>query len=403
MSEWAHTALGEVLRDASRTERVASLSEVPWAGVRWYADGVYARAVDDAAIVKTKTLKRLRSGDITYNRMWATKAAFGVVGEEADGCLVTADFPVFASDPALIDERFIGLIFQSPRFQREAASRAVGTTERRRLKEADFLAIPIALPSLLEQRRIVDVMAAVDAQIDALDEEVARVGSVLDPAISEALDEMPATRPLGDLCTIRSGPSYTRTDVAGTAEPDTVPAIGIPNTKPDGSVDISTINHVRGLPNSVGRIDRSSLVLIRTNGNRQRIGNVYLPPSESEGCVVSAFQFLLKATADVDREYLYWVLRNPNMQEAMSSAASGTTGLGNLAAGWLKSAIVPWSDDRDARRAVVSRLSTLQTTVVAARTELGDLRVFRSTLLTSLLNQEIEIPASYDERVGAKL
>src|SRR5690606_19048831 len=108
---------------------------------------------------------KLRTGDVTYNRMWATKASFGLAHEDVDGCHVTNDFPIFEVDTAETSGEYIELVFQTSAFQNEAATRATGTTERRRLKQRDFLNIPVALPPLDEQRRIVDLIAAVDDAI----------------------------------------------------------------------------------------------------------------------------------------------------------------------------------------------------------------------------------------------
>ncbi len=53
----------------------------------------------------------LSAGDITYNRMWATKGAFGVASSDVEGCMVTNDFPVFRSKGAVLPE-FLRLVFQ---------------------------------------------------------------------------------------------------------------------------------------------------------------------------------------------------------------------------------------------------------------------------------------------------
>ncbi len=210
------------------------------------------------------------------------------------------------------------------------------------------------------------------------------------------MSTLPQTRPLGDFTTTRSGPSYAAADVSSTPLDGSTPVIGIPNTRPDGSIDLTKVGYVTGLPDTIGKIDETSLVLIRTNGNRQRIGNVYLPPSNAYGHAVSAFQFLMKVADGVDREFVYWVLREPTMQAAMSEAASGTTGLGNLAVRWLNSVHVPWSDNPTERAAVLAPLRGQHRAIDDLTAELSYLRAFRSALLTALLNQEIEIPESYD-------
>jgi restriction endonuclease S subunit len=396
MSKWEKRPLSELLRSVKRPVAVADLDEVPWAGVRWYAGGVYRRPTETASAVKTKTLNRLELNDIVYNRMWATKAAFGVVAGDSAGCLVTGDFPIFVADTRTLDPAFMRAVFQTSAFQTDASARAVGTTERRRLKEPDFLAMRVAMPSPPEQRRIVDVLSALDAQIAARAGEIERARATLSRLNSDLIEALPSSRTLGDFTAIRSGPSYAASDVFPGPRSGSVPVIGIPNTKPDGSLDLSQIGHVVGLSDSVGKVNESSLVLIRTNGNRQRIGNVYLPPPAARGHAVSAFQFLMKVDDPSDREFVYWALRESFRQAEMSEAASGTTGLGNLAVRWLNALEIPWSDEPDDRASVIRPLRSFQDAIDASSEELSHLKTFRSTLLTSLLNQEIEIPETYD-------
>ena len=84
----------------------------------------------------------------------------------------------------------------------------------------------------------------------------------------------------------------------------------------------------------------------------------------------------------------------------MSDAASGTTGLGNLAVKWLNAAEIPWTTDEAIRSTITARLRAEQGVVDGLRTEISAIRTFRSTLMTALVNREIEIPASYNRLPG---
>jgi type I restriction enzyme, S subunit len=130
--------------------------------------------------------------------------------------------------------------------------------------------------------------------------------------------------------------------------------------------------------------------MIRTNGNRKRIGNVYLPPEEVHGAAVSAFQFILDATDAETRDYLYLALRSPGIQHQMSESASGSTGLGNLAVRWLKTLEIPWPD-AEMREVQVESMQAIDTEIAAIRAEADRLRQARAGLLSSLLNRAIEV------------
>lgn len=344
----------------------------------------------------------IQPGDFVYNKSTSKDAPRGVVARyESDvPAVVTSLYIVFRAREDVVDPAFLQLacnstaFFDSLRGTLREGARAHGLLNVR-LKE--FFGAQVSVPNMMEQRRIVEVLGAVDAQAQALKDELEKSAHALDLLITHLFSEMPSTRALAEFTATRSGPSYAAADVTSEPVEGSMPVIGIPNTRPDGTIDLSEIGYVSGLPGSVNTIDESSLVLIRTNGNRQRIGNVYLPPVEAHGCAVSAFQFLMKVADPADREYVYWALREPSMQAAMSEAASGTTGLGNLAVKWLNSARVYWSEDAGQRVAATTSLRAQQNVVDGLRDELAHLRSFRSTLLSTLLTQEIEIPDSYDD------
>lgn len=73
------------------------------------------------------------------------------------GGLVTNDFPVFNARPD-VQPAYLALVFETRGFQTAAAGLAVGTTERRRLHQRDFLSIKIDIPPRDEQDRIIDLV-----------------------------------------------------------------------------------------------------------------------------------------------------------------------------------------------------------------------------------------------------
>ena len=343
-------------------------------------------------------------GDFVYNKSTSKDAPWGVVArwDGDEPAVVTTLYIVFRPEPCIESDYLLRacnstFFFDSLRGTLREGARAHGLLN---VRLGEFFSAIVAVPPVSVQRRIVDVMTTVDGQVETLEAELDAARTAIAALNSNLVERLPITRPLGEIAIVRSGPSYAAPDVSSVAVPGSTPVIGIPNTKPDGSLDLTEVGYVAGLPSSVATIDASSLVLIRTNGNRQRIGNIYLPPAQAHGHAVSAFQFLMKVTDPADREFVYWLLRNPSMQVLMSNAASGTTGLGNLAVRWLKAAEVRWSDDPAERAAIVSPLRTLQNAIDATSRELADLRAFRAALLTNLLNQEVEIAESYDALLG---
>jgi type I restriction enzyme, S subunit len=253
--------------------------------------------------------------------------------------------------------------------------------------------MPVQWPTLVEQRRIADLIHAFDGQAAALDSEAKTVEEVLHRMLDQAWDDPDEAIPVGSVADLASGPSWAASDERPAPEPGTTPVVKITNTRPDGRLDLSERLYVKSLA-STRLLDDRSLIAIRTNGNRERIGNVYLPNDEVFGSAVSAFQFIVQCQSSANRDYLYWVMRAPRTQRIMSDAASGSTGLGNMGARWLRALEVPWPG-AEARTRFVEQASVTASVLDGLLNECQCLRVVRSTLLTSLLSGQVTIPDSY--------
>lgn len=253
-------------------------------------------------------------------------------------------------------------------------------------------AYTVALPPLAEQRRIVDLIAAVDDAIEAADGEAIHTSQLLDAMLNAEEDE--SSMAVGAVAHISSGASWGKADLRDNGD-EASTVMTIANTKPDGTVS-GVPTYVAGLSPKAGRLGSSSIVAIRTNGNHDRIGNVYRVPSEYIGAAVSAFQLIIEAGSPNDSPYLYWMLRRPAFQADVSAAASGSTGLGNIAASKLRQMTIPWPNDADERTRRVSSFERVADVIDLARAAAQALRTLRSNLLTVLLSGEHEIPESYD-------
>lgn len=289
---------------------------------------------------------------------------------------------------------FLRLVIQNETAALLAAS---GSGMFSSITAANLRGFTVSLPALPVQRRIVDLMARVDHLLSNLEAERAATDHLIQSSLEDwdrLLFETPIVT-LASLCSPRSGPSWSASDESANATPESVRVVKITNTRPDGSLDMSEGTYVVGVPATAVRLSDRSLVLIRTNGNRDRIGNVYRPSPEAYGCVVSAFQFAAVFASVEIRDWVYWWLKAPARQAAMSEAASGTTGLGNLAAGWLKALDVPWPDE-GTRLRLIETVESLATHRASLETEAKEVRSLRQALLQALLAGKASIPEAYD-------
>lgn len=394
-SEWIETALGDVMAQVKDPVNIEPGVHYATMGIR-YGIGAYSRG---KAPVKASRMFRARSGQFLFSRIDTQRGAFAVVPDALDGHLVTNEFPLYEPSNGRIVPAYLLLYFRRQSILNAIDRRRAGTEGRSRWKEADFEGWRVSLPPIPTQRRIVAVIDSIDKQIAALDAERNSLAQILTSFLRVEMNSLDSRVPFGDLAsTIRSGPSWAAKDETKSPAANSLRVVKITNTRPDGSIDMSDETYVKGLPPSTLVLDESSLVLIRTNGNRQRIGNVYVPRGKALGCAVSAFQFLVQVGNPDDRDFIYWALKEPAMQNRMSEAASGTTGLGNIAAGWLKTATIPWAVDAKVRSSLVDRFRAIATQIEALSGEHQRLTETRIATLNALLSREIEIPESFDEK-----
>ncbi|MBM7075523.1 restriction endonuclease subunit S [Micromonospora sp. MMS20-R1-14] len=339
-----------------------------------------------------KQLNRIGPDVLVYSRLKAFEGAITVTPNDLPESFASQEFPTFALTSGA-DANFFRILttMQNMWDALQEVSKGMGG-RRERVKPADLLNIVMDIPPLPIQRWIVKIVRAVDEQIAALDNEAEAAMRVRDGLLGEFTAVAPSgTKPLGALCAaIGSGPSWAAKDESSVPSEGAWTVVKITNTKPNGSFDLSELAYVKGLPARTRVIGPTTLVMIRTNGNRTRIGNVYLPPEEVYGAAVSAFQFILDATDVQTRDYLYLVLRSPRVQNKMSGAASGSTGLGNLAARWLKTLNIPWPD-AEVRKVQVETVKAVDAKIAAIRAEVDCLRSVRGALLSGILNRTIDI------------
>ncbi|WP_442546159.1 restriction endonuclease subunit S (plasmid) [Arthrobacter sp. KN11-1C] len=299
-------------------------------------------------------------------------------------------------NPAECGTRFLYIYLQH--FKDDLIVPRMQGTANVSLSQRELAQVPVRLPRLGEQRRIVDLIGAVDEAIEVADEQCAASNRLLREYL-EAYD-FSQDKTLGELAMMRSGPSWKAADESSAAVPGGEPVLGITNTPQGRELDLTSQKYVTGVPANTMRVTPSSIIMIRTNGNRNRIGNVYRSSPGISGFAVSAFQIIIEPVDPADAALLYWALETPRIQRSISDAASGSTGLGNVAIGWLRQLQLPYPIGEE-RRIFIDTCEALLDAVQATDDVTRRLRNLRTELLSSLLSGAHRIPETYDELMGA--
>ncbi len=216
---WPTVRLGEVLVATERGEPVDPAKEYRLLGIRLDGQGPFLRETVTGTQTSAVKLFRVAKGDFIYSRLFACRGAFGVIGEELDGCYVSGEFPSYTPVTDRLDVAFLRYWFRLPGTIARVDEDCTGSTPltRNRFKEQYFLKLEIPLPPLAEQRRVV-------ARIEELAAQIQEARTLRQQAVEEAealsyagadgryhlLRESVGTHPLGAACsTITDGDHNT--------------------------------------------------------------------------------------------------------------------------------------------------------------------------------------------------
>ena len=176
---WGSNHLVKRLKDVVRQVRRPVTPQAGQAynlvGVRLYAAGARIQGTFSGTTLQAPSLNRVETGDIIYNKMWASKGTFALIGDDVGACFSTSEYPAFRPFDGNSSD-FIFRVLSQPRFWLRAEAWSSGSTDRTRLNPTDFLTLPIPVPAPAEQRAIAEVLGVADeaiAKTEALIEAIA--------------------------------------------------------------------------------------------------------------------------------------------------------------------------------------------------------------------------------------
>ncbi len=155
--------LAKLLTFDAVPERIVDTADETFVTVRSKCGGAVERPIKDGKTPVAFTGYRIHAGQLVYSRIDARNNAFAIVPDELDGAVVSKDFPVFRIDESQVLPAYLMHFFRAGQLQRAIQQRSKGITNRQRIKEEELLAFPVPLPSLSEQRRIVEILDRADA------------------------------------------------------------------------------------------------------------------------------------------------------------------------------------------------------------------------------------------------
>ncbi len=117
--------------------------------------GITLRDTKRGKEIGTKRQFAVRKGQFLLSKIDARNGAFGIVPEELDRAIITANFWTYEVNHKLLDIEWFNLYVSLPEFIEICEKTSSGSTNRKYLKEKKFLDFQIALPSLEEQNEMI--------------------------------------------------------------------------------------------------------------------------------------------------------------------------------------------------------------------------------------------------------
>ena len=370
--EWIQTTLGEVA--AVNPKESALPEDAPFITMADVSEwGVWAEASGPRG---TRAGTRARAGDTLMARITPCleNGKIAMVPSHLERVGGSTEFIVLRAGDALLPE-FLFHWTCSFQTHHAAVGTMTGTTGRQRVSGSDLVSLPILVPPLPVQRRIVDLMTHLDAHIANLRAETAALGVALRTyrmvTFTHIKDQWPMVK-LGDI--VESLDSLRRPVKSADRVPGPYPYYGA-----SGVVDFVD-----------DWIFEGQSLLVSEDGANLRARSSPIAFCADGRYWVNNHAHVLRALGSTTNEFLAHYLESADIDLALT----GTT-MPKLNAANLLRIEVP-QPPLAIQQEVTETLERLAVTVTASENELQRVGELRTALLRGLLVGAVDIPSAYD-------
>ncbi|MCF7846711.1 MAG: restriction endonuclease subunit S [Candidatus Gracilibacteria bacterium] len=153
MSDWQKVKIGDFLKRIKRSVVLEDDKEYKLVTIQLHHKGLKLREYKKGGEIKSN-MHEVKAGDFILSGIDARNGAFGIVGDELNGAIVTNDFWYFELNEELIDKHFFLELTSTKWFDEICRLGSDGTTQRIRLQKSKFFDQEIYLPSVEKQKEV---------------------------------------------------------------------------------------------------------------------------------------------------------------------------------------------------------------------------------------------------------
>lgn len=140
--------------------------------VKLFNKGIQKRDTLLGVSIGTKKQTEVHAGQFVVSKIDGKSGAFGFVPEDLDGSIVTQDFMVFDLDKVQVFPPYLELALNDDAILDQYKNASNGSTGRKRLSQVIFLSTRIPLPTLEEQKDMVEGIVNMENEIKLLTEKI---------------------------------------------------------------------------------------------------------------------------------------------------------------------------------------------------------------------------------------
>lgn len=140
--------------------------------VKLFNKGIQERDTLLGRSIGTKKQTEVHTGQFIVSKIDGKSGAFGFVPADLDGSVVTQDFMVFDLDETQVYPAYLELALNDDAILDQYKNASNGSTGRKRLSQAVFLSTRIPLPTLEEQKDMVEGIVNMENEIRQLTQKI---------------------------------------------------------------------------------------------------------------------------------------------------------------------------------------------------------------------------------------
>lgn len=184
--------LGDIIELHEVTEPIRVEGQYPQVGVRGFGGGLFAKAAVAGSDTAYKSFNRLYSDAMVLSQVKGWEGAIALCPDELDGMFVSPEYRTFRCKPTEASAAYLGELFKTEWFwsQLQEATRGVGA-RRERTRPEQFLNIQLAMPELVDQLKIAEILAK-QVPLKAKHTAIRAANAALLPATLERVFSEPA-------------------------------------------------------------------------------------------------------------------------------------------------------------------------------------------------------------------